>query len=333
MTRTLTPTAAQAATAPATTALTTPAATAEPRLTDRLQLLLDGAHRLITQGQVIDGFRLLVHPLSALWTEARTLGLADEAADQVRAHPLHALVRQDPFTQRAAAKPRGYAGDAVMMDFIYDAAAPAGTTALGQALLGCTSRSGMGLSVQYRRVLLRSLIDDVVATHGQGRVLSVAAGHCRELRGSLVQSPAFDGEFVALDQDGESCAQVAQDQAGHRVSVRHQGVRDLLALPADGSLGRFDLVYSAGLYDYLPDALARRLTQRLLGLLRPQGRLLIANFMPGGCGRGYQELFMDWTLILRDEAQLRQLALDAGARQLRSFVDPHRNVVYAELQA
>lgn len=328
---TLSPAAVPPATAAEAPITETPAA--EPRLTDRLQQLLDASHRLITQGQVVDGFRLLVHPLSALWTEARALGLADDAAALAKAHALHGLVRQDPFTQRAAAKPRGYAGDAVMMDYIYDAQAPAGTTALGQALLGCTSRSGMGLSVQYRRVLLRSLIDDVVATHGQGRVLSVAAGHCRELRGSLVQSPAFDGEFVALDQDAESCAQVAQDQAAHRVRVRHQGVRDLLALPADSSLGHFDLVYSAGLYDYLPDGLARRLTQRLLALLRPQGRLLVANFLPGGCGRGYQELFMDWTLILRDEAQMRQLALDAGARQLRSFVDPHRNVVYVELQA
>src|SRR5262249_44121844 len=34
-------------------------------------------------------------------------------------HPLRALLHQDPFTYRAYSKPRGYAGDAVLLDFIY----------------------------------------------------------------------------------------------------------------------------------------------------------------------------------------------------------------------
>ena len=34
-------------------------------------------------------------------------------------HPLRHLLHQDPFTYRAFSKPRGYAGDAVMMDYIY----------------------------------------------------------------------------------------------------------------------------------------------------------------------------------------------------------------------
>jgi hypothetical protein len=274
-------------------------------------------------------------PLSQLWSQARASGRADAVQARVRAHPLHALVRQDPYTQRAAAKPRGYAGDAVMMDFIYRGEPPAGTSALGAAVFGATTRVSMGLSVRYRRQLLRSLIDETVAAVEQPRMLSVAAGHARELDGSLVASPLFGGEFVALDQDPESCAEVRRAQQGRRVHVVCQGVRELLA--ADGAaaaaLGRFDLIYSAGLYDYLPDVLARRLTARLLSMLRPQGRLVIGNFVPGGSGRGYMELFMDWTLVLRSEAELRAIALAAGAAEVATFHDPHRNVVYAELAA
>jgi SAM-dependent methyltransferase len=189
----------------------------------------------------------------------------------------------------------------------------------------------MGLSVLYRRQLLKSLIDDTVVTREAGRVLSVASGHCRELEGSLVGTPLFSGEFVAFDQDPESCAEVARTQAGARVRVVNQGVRDLLSGPTAAALGEFDLIYSAGLYDYLPDVLARRLTARLLQMLRPGGRLLIGNFVPGGSGRGYMELFMDWTLVVRNEAAMRELALAAGAAALSSFHDPHRNVVYVEL--
>jgi hypothetical protein len=34
-------------------------------------------------------------------------------------HPVRNLLHQDPFTYRAFSRPRGYAGDAVMMDYIY----------------------------------------------------------------------------------------------------------------------------------------------------------------------------------------------------------------------
>lgn len=42
---------------------------------------------------------------------------------------------------------------------------------------------------------------------------------------------------------------------------------------------------------------------------------------------------MDWNLILRNEAAMRQLCHEAGAEQAATFHDPHRNVVYAEMTA
>jgi SAM-dependent methyltransferase len=287
--------------------------------------------RLITQGDCVGGFRLLGAPLSALWSEARGSGREALVRELCRTHPLHGLCQQDPYTHRAATKPRGYAGDAVMMDFIYQGTPPQGTSALGSGIFAATTRASMGLSVQYRRQLLKSLIDDTAVTLEAGRMLSVASGHCRELEGSLVGTPLFQGEFVAFDQDPASCAEVARAQAGARVRVVNQGVRDLLSGPTAAGLGDFDLIYSAGLYDYLPETLARRLTARLLQMLRPGGRLLIANFVPSGSGRGYMELFMDWELVVRNEAAMHDIARAAGAGSVSSFHDPHRNVVYAEL--
>lgn len=293
--------------------------------------LLDEAHAELCAGDALRAFRRLGAPLSALWSEARGCGAAEAMRALARSHPLHARVREDPYTARAADKPRGYAGDAVMMDFIYDGVPPPGTPARGAAVFAATTRVSMGLSVRWRRQFLRSLIDETAVAVEGARMLSVASGHARELDGSNVQAPWFAGEFVALDQDPLSCAEVGRAQAGRPVRVVCQGVRELLAGDAAAALGRFDLVYSAGLYDYLPDALARRLTARLLALLRPGGRLVIGNFMPGGSGRGYMELFMDWTLVLRGAAELEALARAAGAARVTTFTDPHRNVVYAEL--
>ena len=308
-----------------------PGASLSITLEENTQALLARAYQLMLAQEYLAAFRLLGTPLSALWSEARGSGREHEMLAWCRAHPLHALVQEDPYTHRARAKPRGYAGDAVMMDYIYAGVPPEGTTVLGQGVFGATTRVSMGLSVQYRRQLLKSLIDDTVVTHEAGRVLSVASGHARELEGSLVGSAFFRGEVVALDQDPLSCQEVARVHEAAPVRVVCHGVRDLLGGPLADELGQFDLIYSAGLYDYLPDTLARRLTTRLLQMLRPGGRLLIANFVPGGSGRGYMELFMDWTLVLRNEAAMRALALASGAEQINTFHDPHRNVVYAEL--
>ena len=52
-----------------------------------------------------------------------------------RSHPIRQLVHQDPFTHRAFSRPRGYAGDAELLDFIYgreEGWPPPPATLLGQ---------------------------------------------------------------------------------------------------------------------------------------------------------------------------------------------------------
>ena len=292
--------------------------------------LLNRVHGLFVAGQVRAAFRWLGHPLSSLRDAALAQGRHEEVAHAIRKHPLYGLVVEDPYTRRARDKPRGYAGDAVMLDYVYAGAPPGDEelTALGRQVFSATTRGPMGLSVMFRRHLLQAHINEVVAGHDAARILSVASGHCRELAGSLVETPEFAGRFTAFDQDPDSCAEVAATHRGLAVDVVCSTVKALMA-GRHADLGRFDLVYSAGLYDYLPDAVATRLTAVLAGMLAPGGRLLIANFTRHGQGRGYMEWFMDWPLLLRSEAELAAIAQAAGPGRVSSFVDPHGNVAYA----
>ena len=86
-------------------------------------------------------------------------------ARRCSAHPLRDLLLTDPFTWRAFAKPRGYAGDAVMMDYIYglgddDRGRP-------EAAVG---RIGVPPQLEARRVAVRPR--HVVADALRGRVES-----------------------------------------------------------------------------------------------------------------------------------------------------------------
>ena len=63
------------------------------------------------------------------------------------------------------------------------------------------------------------------------------------------------------------------------VETVHASVRRLLTNHLE--LGEFDLVYSTGLFDYLRQPIGQRLVGNLFRMLRPGGRLLVANFLPG----------------------------------------------------
>lgn len=76
----------------------------------------------------------------------------------------------------------------------------------------------------------------------------------------------------------------------------------------DDTLGNLDLVYSAGLYDYLSEWVASALTRALFQRLRKGGRLLLGNLVETPDTTWIMDYVCDWSLIYRDEAGLLRLA-------------------------
>jgi extracellular factor (EF) 3-hydroxypalmitic acid methyl ester biosynthesis protein len=102
---------------------------------------------------------------------------------------------------------------------------------------------------------------------------------------------------------------------------------------SDGSKGRhdfdnFDLVYAAGLLDYLDQRAAKRLTTTMFEVLNPGGTLLVANFLDHIDDIGYMKSFMGWDLVLRNSSQITSLADDitAGVSLKRYFEGSQRNI-------
>ncbi|MGZ3461641.1 MAG: class I SAM-dependent methyltransferase, partial [Archangium sp.] len=126
------------------------------------------------------------------------------------------------------------------------------------------------------------------------------------------------------------------------VSRQHPGqlVRPVCDTVRSIVLGRtsfrdVDLAYSAGLYDYLNEATAKRLTRQLFGMLRSGGRLVVANFAPNTPDAGYLESFMDWWLVYRDEEQMKGLCSELEPQQIASLSmarDQASNVIYLILE-
>lgn len=76
---------------------------------------------------------------------------------------------------------------------------------------------------------------------------------------------------------------------------------------------KYDLIWSAGLFDYLNDKAFLMLLDRFKNWLLPGGEIIIGNYnQDNNPSRNYMEIMGDWHLIHRTEEQLRQLAKEAG---------------------
>ena len=249
--------------------------------------------------------------------------------EEARRHPLHGLLLESPFTRRAYDKPRGYAGDAVLMDLIYGLTPPGhDLSPLGGMLYGYEFDSPCFQSVRTRRAVLAREIDAVAARRPGAHVLAVASGHLREIEWSrAARSGAVT--ITALDQDCDSLGCIDRDYQHYSVATLRATVGDLLH--RSPRLKELDLAYAAGLYDYLDDDLARLLTTALFRKLAPGGRLLIANFTPATYDAAFMETFMDWRLIYRTPAQVRALGSAIPAADvagIEQFSDENRHVTY-----
>jgi extracellular factor (EF) 3-hydroxypalmitic acid methyl ester biosynthesis protein len=181
-------------------------------------------------------------------------------------------------------------------------------------------------SILWRRDHLGAEISKTAGRVRNGRILSVASGHLRELDivRSMVEQRDF--EIVALDQDAESLQEAVNSNPDFNIRPVNKSISHLFKAEDDG---KYDLIYSAGLFDYLPANTASGLLDRLLRMLAPSGRLLVGNYAPENYGRGYMEGIMGWSLIYRSEAEFE--ALLNSRRDRRVYRDEPGNVIYLEV--
>jgi extracellular factor (EF) 3-hydroxypalmitic acid methyl ester biosynthesis protein len=264
--------------------------------------------------------------VAGLWDEWRTLWsdaaecLADiggtpgqlAAAKEYTESELTPILTCAPLWRQAYAKPRGYPGDYLVMEHIYDGS-PRGETPFARVahVLGIQ----IGQFVVRRKDLVRDALAAAVAQRRCGesiRIVSLGCGPARE----LVELPSAIGDespnvsFVLVDQDGGALkfaggaiARALRDgDAPTRIAIepRQTSVLRMLREVAPAELfGEADMIYSAGLFDYFSDRSCRVLARRLYDALRPGGIMMLGNMKVGTDMVWPLELIADWSLTYR----------------------------------
>jgi SAM-dependent methyltransferase len=256
---------------------------------------------------------------------------------QVRGHAVYPVLLEDPFVRHSAERPRGYPGDAELLDYIYESgnirSVVEGASDLGRRLYDYTHTAPASAAVRHRLALAAAEIDRLAGEGRRPHILSLACGHLREAPALESLRAGTLGRFVALDLDPLSLELVRREWANRGVEVREGSVRGLIRNGRE-ELGQFDFIYALGLYDYLSDEAGRRLLASAIDMLNPGGKVWIANYVENLRSSAYMEAVMDWWLVYRSPEKLSTMAdyVDgAKVASRRVFFEEAKNVAILEL--
>jgi extracellular factor (EF) 3-hydroxypalmitic acid methyl ester biosynthesis protein len=284
------------------------------------QRFFDQTLAAIELGQLNLAYPMLVGKLYADYTTGIDWPLTRQALHD---HPLHRVLMQDPYSARAATKPRGYAGDAALIDLAYDRIVPEGTTALAAEMFNHSINFQASEGVRRRRDYAEQRLSQAWAK-GK-RICALACGHLREADPLIGEDL---GAITVVDQDPLSL-DIVRANHGETINIVEGNVIHYLRAAAKAG-EKFDLIYTLGLTDYFDERAMSLLHRLMKASLAPGGEIMLANFLPGHLAIGWMDAVMDWHLIYRDENDMERHAAEIGM-QARTFRDPTNSIVFCEM--
>jgi extracellular factor (EF) 3-hydroxypalmitic acid methyl ester biosynthesis protein len=218
------------------------------------------------------------------------------------------------FAERAYYKPHGYAGDHVMMEMIYGNQ-PDGDGKLGQMMDGWCLKTSAARAVRGRRKFLKIRLEQLcgpIKYNPAIRIMNLACGSNRELF-DFLKNCDYSNKITAVCVDNDPLSleytHLRVDNFPHQASIKL--MKDNVVLWAIGrtkhNFGRFNIIYSAGLTDYLEDRIFLSLINRAYECLGEGGTLIIGNFGPNNQNRAFLDHILQWRLIHRSEEDLINL--------------------------
>jgi extracellular factor (EF) 3-hydroxypalmitic acid methyl ester biosynthesis protein len=237
---------------------------------------------------------------------------------------LKELIYQSPFAHRSVAKPLGYAGDYEVMNIIYRNER-VGDSLFGKCLHAYWLNHSEAKAVRNRSRYLYDILFHLIRDSAGAplKIGSIACGPAREVQ-MLIKSSAEQGldlsncDFHLLDQDLNALKHASEKLreilklANKPVQLNfiHKAIKNVITRGLKEN--NFDLLYSAGLFDYFSDPVAQMGAKALYQCLKPGGRLIIGNFNLKTPNQFGMWLALDWSLINRSPDDLIRLFGDLG---------------------
>ena len=283
---------------------------------DRLQRELDLLHSL--EHPVLPAVAPVLEKFEVLSNQIEPDQQATHRAYMKR--QIHPLVMCSPFLYRTFQKPLGYAGDYEMVNMMLRDPFEGGSMfakLVNRIFLDTPPVVAHQSRIEY---LTRHLTDEVRRAAARGRplrVFNVGCGPAKEIQNFLSeQDLSSRAQFTLLDFNEETLAFATQalgevksrHNRGTSIQMLKRSVYQMLkdsGKPVGGA--KYDLVYCAGLFDYLSDQVCKRLTNLMYDMVAPGGLLITTNVSSANPSRNWMEYVLDWHLLYRSAAQFAAL--------------------------
>ncbi|MCD4819458.1 MAG: class I SAM-dependent methyltransferase [Candidatus Cloacimonetes bacterium] len=206
-------------------------------------------------------------------------------------------------------KPLGYSGDYIVIDKIYTNSTSQNPIfkkwdLYTQSLPACEA-------VRNRKEYFIKIMKKLSKTKCNLSVLNLASGSCRDIIELFEYEKINNIEFdcVDFDQDAIEYAKKKLSVYSSKVNFIHKNILKFRTTK------KYDIIWSAGMFDYLNDKLFKYMLSNISNFLKKDGKIVIGNFHPRNPSKRAME-FGEWYLQHRNEAQLIELASSIGTKYL-----------------
>ncbi|MFC1568741.1 SAM-dependent methyltransferase [bacterium] len=220
------------------------------------------------------------------------------------------LIEESPLHQRTREKPLGYAGDFLLIDWIYTQKTKG--TGIGRFYDEMFHRYEASVAVRNRKDFFIAKCREFAESYrNKVEVLDIGCGSCRDVieahpicdNGTRFYYHCVDHEEQAIDYAKNLLEGTDVDKRVHLDCCNAFHFR---------SEKQYDLIWSAGIFDYLENRSAIILLKRLWRNLKSDGQLVFGNFSPKNPTRTGMELIGKWYLIHRSAHELIMLCEKAS---------------------
>lgn len=260
---------------------------------------------------------------------------------------LHPQLLCSPFAFRTYQKPLGYAGDYEMVNMILRD--PLEGSSLFSKIINSWFLSQRPAEAHRNRIsyLTQLLLREShrVAQNGRiAKIFNLGCGPAGEVQNFLIQDAVCNQtSFVLLDFNDETLkhtTKVLQDlkiklARETKIEVIKRSVHQVLKdeKKSGARQQKYDLVYCAGVFDYLSDRICKRLMDIFYDMLEPGGVLVATNVDASNPSRNGMEYLLDWHLVYRNPTQLRALIPDQAPLGHSSVKSDETGVnIYVEIR-
>jgi len=210
-------------------------------------------------------------------------------------------------------KPFGYAGDFKIIDDIYTC--KRSNNPVYKAWDEFFHQQSAPIAVRNRKTYFKEKASK--ALKEGGNLLNIASGPARDLLELLQEHNLPKVKFTCVDMDENAISYAKRLNANYLEQINFIKTNVFRFNTSQ----KFDMIWSAGFFDYFDDDAFVFLLKRCKKWLKPKGEMIIGNFNESwNPSRPYMEIFSDWYLHHRTATKLFALGKKAGFNAHKIYI-------------